>query len=153
MKMIDVLNLMAEGKIEEGTKLIVSDGFQEFEYEYIKRYLNFVDEYLDELEERFNFDENFLNRGVRLEQPKVYKYRIKLPHSEFYVGFARNKEGEKEFFPYVKDSPITEMFIKGATEKGLKFQTEFTLQDFEEIEEIKPYEPFATEIVKDDENE
>ena len=58
--MIEVFNLMAEGKIEEGTKLIVSDGFQEFEYEYIKRYLNFVDEDLDDLDERFNIDENFL---------------------------------------------------------------------------------------------
>ena len=150
--MIEVFNLMAEGKIEEGTKLIVSDGFQEFEYEYIKRYLNFVDEDLDDLDERFNIDENFLNREVHLEQPKVYKYRIKLPHSEFYVGFARSKEGEKEFIPYVKDSPLIEMFILGATENGLKYQTEFTEKDFEKIEELQPYKPFK-ELVKDDENE
>lgn len=37
MKMIDVLNLMAEGKIEKDTKLIVSDGFGEYEYKYRKR--------------------------------------------------------------------------------------------------------------------
>lgn len=152
MKMIDVFNLMAEGKIEEGTKLIVSDGFQEFEYEYIKRYLNFVDEDLDVLDERFNIDENFLNREVHLEQPKVYKYRIKLPHLEFYVGFAKNKNNEKEIFPYIKDNPTIEALIQVGIEKGLEFKTEFTEKDFEEIEELQPYKPFK-ELVKDDENE
>lgn len=152
MKMIDVLSLMAEGKIEEGTKLIIFDYFEEFEYKYRKKYRSFVDEDLEELYERFNIDENFLNREVRLEQPKVYKYRIKLPHSEFYVGFARSKEGKKEFIPYVKDDLIFEMFIQGETENDLKFKKEFIEKDFEEIEELKPYEQFK-ELVKDDENE
>lgn len=152
MKMIDVLSLMAEGKIGEGTKLIVSDGFQEFEYEYIKRYLTFVDEDLDELDERFNIDENFLNREVHLEQPSEQKYRIKLPHLEFYVGFAKNKNNEKEIFPYIKDNPTTKVLIQIGIEKGLEFQTEFTEKDFEEIEKLKPYEQFK-ELVKDDENE
>lgn len=152
MKMIDVLSSMAKGKIEKGTKLIVSVGFEEYEYKYRKDCRSFVDEDLDELDKRFDIDEYFLNREVRLEQPKVYKYRIKLPHSEFRVGFACIKEGEKEFIPYVKDSPIIEMFIQGATENGLKFQTEFTEQDFEEMKELKPYEQFK-ELVKDDENE
>lgn len=113
MKMIDVFNLMAEGKIEAGTKLIVSDGLEEFEYKYRKDYRSFVDEDLDELDERFNIDENFLNRGVRLEQPNEQKYRIKLPHSEFYVGFARSKEGEKEIIPYSRSS-ISELIIQTA---------------------------------------
>lgn len=151
MKMIEVFNLMAEEKIEEGTKLIVSDGFEEFEYKYRKIYLTFVDEDLDELDERFNIDEDFLNRKVRLEQPNK-KYRIKLPHSEFYVRLVKTKDNEKEIMPYIKDSRIIEAFIQGATEKGLKFQTEFTEQEFEEMEELKPYEPFK-ELVKDDENE
>ena len=152
MKMIDVLSLMAKGEIEAGTKLIVSDGFQEFEYEYIKRYLTFVDEDLDELDERFNIDENFLNREVHLEQPSEQKYRIKLPHLEFYVGFAKNKNNEKEIFPYIKDNPTTKVLIQIGIEKGLEFQTEFTEKDFEEIEKLKPYEQFK-ELVKDDENE
>lgn len=150
--MIEVFNLMAEGKIEEGTKLIVSGGFQEFEYEYMKRHLNFVDEDLDDLDERFNIDEDFLNREVRLEQPKEYKYRIKLPYSNFYVGFVRSEEGKKEIFPYIKDNPTIEALIQVGIEKGLEFKTEFTEQDFEEIEELKPYEQFK-ELVKDDENE
>ena len=152
MKMIDVLSLMAKGEIEAGTKLIVSDGFQEFEYEYIKRYLNFVYEDLDDLDERFNIDENFLNREVRLEPPKEYEYRIKLPHLEFYVGFAKNKNNEKEIFPYIKDNQTIEALIQVGIEKGLEFKTEFTEKDFEEIEKLKPYKQFK-ELVKDDENE
>lgn len=149
MKMIDVFNLMAEGKIEAGTKLIVSDGLEEFEYKYRKDYRSFVDEDLDELDERFNIDENFLNRGVRLEQPNEQKYRIKLPHSEFYVGFARSKEGEKEIIPYSRSS-ISELIIQTAEKNGLMFKTQFTEQDLVEIKEMQPYEQFK-ELVKDDE--
>ena len=147
--MIDVFNLMAEGKIEAGTKLIVSDGLEEFEYKYRKDYRSFVDEDLDELDERFNIDENFLNRGVRLEQPNEQKYRIKLPHSEFYVGFARSKEGEKEIIPYSRSS-ISELIIQTAEKNGLMFKTQFTEQDLVEIKEMQPYEQFK-ELVKDDE--
>ena len=149
MKMIDVFNLMAEGKIEAGTKLIVSDGLEEFEYKYRKDYRSFVDEDLDELDERFNIDENFLNRGVRLEQPNEQKYRIKLPHSEFYVGFARSKEGEKEIIPNSRSS-ISELIIQTAEKNGLMFKTQFTEQDLVEIKEMQPYEQFK-ELVKDDE--
>lgn len=152
MKMIDVLNLMAEGKIERGAKLIVSEGFEEYEYKYRKYYRSFVGEYLDELDKRFNIDENFLNREVRLEQPKEQKYRIKLPHLELYVGFAKNKNNEKEIFAYIKDNPTTKALIQIGIEKDLEFKTEFTEKDFEEIEELQPYKPFK-ELVKDDENE
>lgn len=149
MKMIQVLNLMAEEKIEEGAKLIFSDVFEEFEYKYRKKYRTFVDENLDGLDKEFILDESFLNREVHLEQPKEYKYRIKLPHLEFYVGFAKNKNNEKEIFPYIKDNPTHEALIQIEIEKGLEFKTEFTEKDFEEIEKLKPYKQFK-ELVKDD---
>ncbi|MCJ0597680.1 hypothetical protein MMJ46_10505 [Enterococcus cecorum] len=152
MKMIDALNLLAKGEIEENTKLIFSDVFEEFEYKYRKIYRTFVDENLDELDKQFTLDESFLNREVHLEQPSKQKYRIKLPHLEFYVGFAKNKNNEKEIFPYRKDNPTIEALIQVGIEKGLEFKTEFTEKDFEEIEELQPYEQFK-ELVKDDENE
>lgn len=151
MKMIEVLNMMAEGKIEDNTTLIVFDGYSEYEYKYRKIYRTFVDEDLEELEERFNIDEIFLNWEVHLEQSNK-KYRIKLPHLEFYVGFAKNKNNEKEIFPYIKDNPTHEALIQIEIEKGLEFKTEFTEKDFEEIEKLKPYKQFK-ELVKDDENE
>ena len=152
MKMIDALNLLAKGEIEENTKLIFSDVFEEFEYKYRKIYRTFVDENLDGLDKEFTLDESFLNREVHLEQPSEQKYRIKLPHLEFYVGFAKNKNNEKEIFPYIKDNPTHEALIQIEIEKGLEFKTEFTEKDFEEIEKLKPYKQF-TELVKDDENE
>lgn len=155
MKMIDVLELIAKGKIEPGAKLKVIDIFEdEYEYEYKNEIRTFLDEEYDDLGKRFDMNASFLNSEVHLEQPSKheYKYRIKLPHSEFYVGFARSKEGKKEFIPYVKDSQIIEMFIQGATENGLKFKTEFTEQEFEGIVELYHYQLFK-ELVKDDENE
>ena len=152
MKIIDVLNLMAKGEIEENTKLIFSDVFEEFEYKYRKIYRTFVDEDLNFLDEQFALDESFLNREVHLEQPNEQKYRIKLPHSEFYVCLVKTKNNEKEIIPYIKDSLMIEAIIQSATEDGLKFKTEFTEQDFEENEEIQPYKPYK-ELVKDDENE
>lgn len=150
MKMIDVFDLMAKRQIEEGAKLIFFDGFEEYECTYLKKYRNFVDEDLEYLFERLGIDEDFLNWEVRLEQPSEQKYRIKLPHLEFYVGFAKNKNNEKEIFPYIKDNPIIEALIQVGTEKGLEFKTEFTEKDFEEIEELQPYKPFK-ELIKDDE--
>ena len=152
MKMIDVLSLWAKGKIKEDTKLIVPDVFEEYEYKYRKIYRAFVDEDLDYLNERFNIDGEFLDWEVRLEQPSEQKYYIKLPHSEFFVCLVKTKDNEKEIMPYIKDSQTIEALIQDATEKGLKFQTEFTEQEFEEMEELKPYKPFK-ELVKDDENE
>ena len=139
MRMIDVLNLMAEGKIEENTTLIVSGDFKEFEYEYLKKYRTFLDEDSDLLSERFNIDEEFLNKKVRLEK-KIEKYRINLPHSKFCVGLAYNKTGEKEIIIYVKGS-IIEV-------KMDYFKNQFTEKEFEEIAELQPYKPFK-ELVKE----
>lgn len=149
MKMIDVLSLLAKGEIEENTTLIVSNGFKEFEYKYRKIYRTFVDEDLCKFDGRFNIDKDFLDSEVRLEQP-TKKYYIKLPYSEFYVCFVKTKDNEKEIIPYPKDNMMFEVFIQNATEDG--FKAVFTEQDFEEMEELKPYKAFK-ELVKDDENE
>lgn len=152
MKMIDVLSLMAKGKIEENTTLIVSNGFKEFEYKYRKIYRTFVDEDLCKFDGRFNIDKDFLNSEARLEQPKEQKYRIKLPYSELYIFLCKDEDDEIKIYTFEKDTPIIEIFIRAAEACRLKYKTEFTEQDFEEIEELKPYEAFK-ELVKDDENE
>lgn len=151
--MIDALNLLAKGEIEENTKLIFSDVFEEFEYKYRKIYRTFVDEDLDELDERFNIvDKNFLNQEVRLEQPSKQKYRIKLPYSELYIFLCKDEDDEIKIYTFEKDTPIIEIFIRAAEACRLKRKTEFTEKDFEEIEELQPYKQFK-ELVKDDENE
>lgn len=155
MKMIDVLNMMAKGEIKEGTKLIVSTDLDYFEYRYSKGYNMFFNKYsnrINGIEADFYLDEDFLNLEVNVEQPSEQKYYIKLPHSEFYVCFAENKNNEKEIIPYPKNIMMIEPIIQSTTEDGLKFKAKFTEQDFEEIEELKPYKAFK-ELVKDDENE
>ncbi|CAI3293986.1 hypothetical protein CIRMBP1257_00494 [Enterococcus cecorum] len=152
MKMIDALNLLAKGEIEENTKLIFSDVFEEFEYKYRKIYRTFVDENLDELDKQFTLDESFLNREVHLEQPSKQKYRIKLPYSELYIFLCKDEDDEIKIYTFEKDTPIIEIFIRAAEACRLKYKTEFTEKEFEEIEELKPYEQFK-ELVKDDENE
>lgn len=152
MKMIEVFNLMAEGKIENNTELIADSDLYSHWYTYSAGKHAFFDKYLARIEEDFFLDKDFLNLEVELRPPKEQKYRIKLPHTEFYVGFAKNKNNEREIFPYIKDNPTIEALIQVGIEKGLEFKTEFTEKDFEEIEELQPYKPFK-ELVKDDENE
>ena len=83
MKMIDVLNMMAEGKIKEGTKLEL-DGCV---YSYIDTYTDdsgycsFVNEegYSDTfLEDEAMITELFLNEEVKLIPPKEKRYLVKL---------------------------------------------------------------------------
>lgn len=152
MKMIDVLSLLAKGEIEENTTLIVSNGFKEFEYKYRKIYRTFVDEDLCKFDGRFNIDEDFLNWKVRLEQPSEQKYYIKLPNTDYRLFLCKYKDGEVKLYPIKKVIPMIDIFIRAAEECGVTYKTEFTKQDFEEIEEIRAYEQFK-ELVKDDENE
>lgn len=128
MKMIDVLNMMAEGEIKEGTKLIVSDGFQEFEYEYIKRYLTFVDEDLDELDERFNIEENFLNREVEMIPPKEKKYLIKI-----------NIRGLDKYFRYMNYVKKYEYVKVGDKVQTASHQTRFTKQELKSILPVREF--------------
>ena len=82
MKMIDVLNMVAEGKIKEGTKL--KNGYKI--YTYVKDYTesedcSFVskeDDRTELLEDNELITTNFLNSKVELIPPKPKKYQLKL---------------------------------------------------------------------------
>ena len=80
MKMIDVLNLMEEGKIEKSTKLIVSTDLKDYKYEYrySKEYHAFFDKHLNRMEDDFSLDEDFLNLEVKLIPPEPKKYQLRL---------------------------------------------------------------------------
>lgn len=72
MELINVLNLMAEGKIKEGTKL----EFDGYEYEFSEDH--FEDDSGDWLEDVHEISASFLNIEVELTQPKPKKYLIKV---------------------------------------------------------------------------
>lgn len=88
MKMIDVLSLMAEGKIKKDTKLIVYDGSEEYSYRYSEICRTFFDEYSSRIECDFDIDEDFLNLEVELIEPKPKEYLVKLNVQGLYEGFA-----------------------------------------------------------------
>lgn len=60
MKMIDVLNMMAEGKVENDTKLIASTDLDDYEYRYSTGYRRFFNKYSNEIEDDFSLNEDFL---------------------------------------------------------------------------------------------
>lgn len=70
MRMIDVLNLMVEGKIEDGTELVVIDGYGE-RYKYKCMSLNggaiINNDYkTPKMAKRYPLARNFLNLEVEL---------------------------------------------------------------------------------------
>ncbi|CAI3407339.1 hypothetical protein CIRMBP1218_01540 [Enterococcus cecorum] len=72
MELINVLNLMAEGKIKEGTKL----EFDGFEYEFSEDH--FEDDSGNWLEDVHDISASFLKLEVELIPPKEKKYLVKL---------------------------------------------------------------------------
>lgn len=152
MKMYEVFELIAKGKIEPGAKLKVVAIFEdEYEYEYINDIRAFLDEEYNEFGERFDMNTSFLNYEAHLEQPskQKYKYRIKLPHSDFYMIYVE-KDEKTIMFPFSLNDSFVEKAFKIFEEAGAVIKTEFTEQDFVEIEELQTYEKFR-ELVKDDE--
>lgn len=96
MKMIDVLNMMAKGEIEKDTKLIVSDGFGEYEYKYKQRkgyrafYNNFDKISKLRIENEFRLDKDFLNLEVKLIPPKPKKYYLRLSEDDKFSYINKN---------------------------------------------------------------
>lgn len=138
MKMIEVLDLMAKGEIEEGTKLIVSDCFEEFEYKYLKIYQTFLDKYFDELGETFTINKDFLNQEVRLEQPKEYYLRL----------------DEKDDLSYVVRSSYNSDFNYdlGSKMELCEFTTKFTQEEIDNDKILKFVEKYGIkEEAEDDE--
>lgn len=159
MKMIDVLNLVAQDKLKLGTMLKVGSEIYTYIGEGTESDYAFITEkdgVTVFLEDEGYFSGKFLNSEARLIPEEKMRYRIKIPHSSFYLGFERKENGEKDFMPYIKDllelERSAEMIDKGVTEKDLKFRTQFTKQEFEEIGELYPYKSFK-ELVKDDDYE
>ena len=117
MKMIDVLNMMAEGKIKEGTKLITDDDLDDYEYRYSEVYQTFMDRYMiNRIEDDFFLDEDFLNIEVKLIQPKPKKYYLRLDEDDSFSYI--NKRGD---FSY-------EISCKS---EGVLYKTKFTQEEID----------------------
>lgn len=118
MKMIDVLSLMAEGKIKKDTKLIVYDGSEEYSYRYSEICRTFFDEYSSRIECDFDIDEDFLNLEVELIEPKPKKYQLKL-HDGDDVSYVTRSPYDNIFSYYISDKNETCNFITKFTQEEI----------------------------------
>lgn len=128
MKMIDVLNLMAEGKIEKDTKLIVSTDFDDYEYRYSKRYDAFFNKDSNVLEDNFYLGKDFLNLEVELIPPKEKKYLVKF-----------NMRGLKENYRYLNYIESDECAHINDKRRTTIDKTHFTKQELQSIKLVKEF--------------
>ena len=131
--MIDVLNMMAEGKIKKGAKLIiVTPKGREYEYEYNVDIINddcfFVDDYDRRISYRFDITFDTLQYEVRLIEQKEKKYLVKF-----------NMRGWKEHFRYLnyyKENDSIEITSKRCTDSA---KTHFTKSELQSIQPVREF--------------
>lgn len=128
MELINVLNLMAEGKIKEGTKL----EFDGYEYEFSEDH--FEDDSGNWLEDVHEISASFLNLEVELIPPKEKKYLIKL-----------NVKWLKSSFSHVNyvNRDTNQYILIGDDENLVRYQTQFTKK---ELQSIKPLKEFLDDM-------
>ena len=142
MKMIDVLNMMAEGKIKEGTKLKI--GYKI--YDYIKDYtesencsfVNQEDDRAEFLEDNEFITTDFLNYDVELIEPKPKKYQLKLYEDDDFSYVTRSSYDNGFNYDISDKNEICEFITKFTqeeinNEKLLKFIEQHGIK--EEVEE------------------
>jgi len=133
MKIIDVLNMMAKGEIEDGSILKVVNEYDElYRYEYHNIYRGFKNEVGDRIEEHFFLDNDFLNFDVKLIPPKEKKYLIKVNIQWF----------DKDFSYLNYDKQINCVIIYTKVE-NITYKTHFTKS---ELQSIKPIREFLDDI-------
>lgn len=134
MRMIDVLNMVAEGEIKAQTKLFVYDHIECIDI-YTFDGKAFYNEYDKEIGTNFNIDGEFLNYIVELIPPKEKKYLIKfnmrgLRNGREYLNLDYDKRGDERV--HLNDKCETS-----------SIQTEFTE---DELQSIKPVREFLEDM-------
>ena len=133
MKMIDVFNLIAEGKIEKGTKLKFFDNYKntpEYKYEYVNKYKGFINEDYRELYKYFDVNEEFLKFEVELIPPKEKKYLVKL-----------NVSGLRQSCRYVNyyENGVNQWIELKTGAEYVHNQTRFTKSELQSIKAVREF--------------
>ncbi|WP_171336025.1 hypothetical protein [Enterococcus cecorum] len=135
MELINVLNLMAEGKIKEGTKL----EFDGFEYEFSEDH--FEDDSGNWLEDVHEISASFLNLEVELIPPKEKKYLVKI-----------NIHGLQDRFTYLNYCGTNgRVNLHDRYRLSSSIQTEFTKQELQSIQPVREFLEDMQGKVEDDE--
>lgn len=133
MKMIDVLNMVAEGKIKEGSKLKIGGNT----YSYIDTYTgddgycSFVNEegYSDTfLEDEEMITQHFLNLEVEMIPPKEKKYLVKF-----------NVRGLQENEMYLNYQTENDYVFIYTTQQTLVYKTHFAKSELQSIRSVREF--------------
>ena len=123
MRIIDVLNMVAEGKIKEGTKLILNDDLFIFNGGVFGSGLYY-------LENCMFLKEEDLNREVELIPPKEKKYLVKL--------HIRGLLTIRNYLNYYNDSIKQWVELSDSSGEGF-YQTRFTKQEMQDIQLVRKF--------------
>lgn len=121
MKMIEVLQKVANGEIKEGTKFILNDDLFIFNGRVFESGL-----YL--LENCMFLKEEDLNQEVELIQPKPKKYLVKI-----------NIRGLQERFTYLNYKETSGYVNLDSKYRLSSIRTEFTKSELESIQPVKEF--------------
>lgn len=140
MKMIDVLQKLANGEIKDQTTLKIHDPVDTlYTYTFNGKYKSFYSntEYSRELGNYFKINDNFLNREVELIPPKVIppkekKYLIKVNIQGFHEDFS--------YLNYFEEKNQITIYEKDTY--GI-YKTQFTEK---EMQSIKPIHEFLEDM-------
>lgn len=132
MKMIDVLQKVANGEIEKGTKFILNDNL------FIFNGRMFESNDSTYLENCIFLNEKDLNKEVELIQPKPKKYQLKLYEDDDFSYVARSSYDSSFNYDISDKNEICEFITKFTqeeidNEKLLKFIEQHGIK--EEVEE------------------
>ena len=131
MKMIEVLQLISEGKIKDQTTLEIYDPIDKlYTYTFNGKFKAFYSntKYSEELSCYFKLNEDFLNLEVKLIPPKEKKYLVKF-----------NMRGWKEHFRYLnyyEKNESIEINSKRCTDFA---KTHFTKSELQSITPVKEF--------------
>lgn len=139
MKLIDVFNMIAEGKIKKGTELIViTPSGEEYRYEYTINIhdgsWSFVDDYDRGIGYRLDTTANMLQYEVKLIEQKEKKYLIKV-----------SVRGLIESFEYLNYSKEKDGVVLSTEINDGDYKTHFTQEEMQSIQQV-------SEFLKDIEN-
>ena len=136
MRMIEVLNMMAEGEIKNGTKLIVIDGRDERNEFIYDDYNNgiFIDDDGVDLNVYYFLDYEFLNYEVELIPPKPKKYYLRLDKDDncsyinknvyFSYEVANKSEHNNYKTKFTQEEIDGSIFLKFIEQYGVKEEVE-----------------------------
>ena len=119
MKMIDVLNMVAKGEIEDGTKLEVHDLMGHIlKYTFCGKSKEFHNERFDGMDRWFSINNSFLNLDVELIPPKPKEYQLKL-YAEDDLSYVTRSSYDSDFNYDLSDKSELGEFITKFTQEQI----------------------------------